>query len=364
MVRRLVALLVIAVLGATFYGLYNNSSGISVNGGTVPSSTLRSELLAISTNPTLDCYLTLLGASSFAPGAGGASMKASDATAWANLRVEGLAIESYATTALNFHPSASTLAKAQVSLESELTQASEGQSTPCSGTAAQALSEMPAEMRTFEVTSQAASLDLVTKLNSTVPLTVTSMKQYYSTHTADYDTICVSVAVVDPSEVTAFGEAQTSGMSVAALAKKFSEDPSGKKGGAYGCFAPSSTSYAGVRAATLTTKIDTFTTTPEEITYNNAEAALFVAATKRSATPFAQAETAVLSDLENANATAANLQKEKILEKYTNVAIDPSFGSWGSAANGPEVFAPATPSKGIVGSTTITNLSAAASTYK
>jgi hypothetical protein len=363
-VRRLIALLVIAVLGATFYGLYNNSSGISVNGATVPSSTVRAELLAISTNPTLDCYLTLLSASSFAPGAGGASLKASDVTAWTDLRVEGLAIESYATTALKFRPSASTLAKAQVSLESELTQASEGQSTPCTGTAAQALSEMPPEMRTFEVASQAASLDLVTKLNSTVPLTVASMKQFYSTHAVDYDTICVSVAVVAPTEVTAVEEAQASGMSVASLAKKFSEDPSGKKGGAYGCIAPSSTSYTGVRAATEGLKINTFSTTPEEITYNNAEAALFVAPTKRSSTPFAQAEEAVLSDLENANATAANLQKETILKKYTNVAIDPSFGSWGAGTNGPESFAPTTPSSAIVGASVVAQLTAGASIYK
>ena len=45
--RRLIALLVIAVLGATLYGLYNNSSGISVNGTTVSSTTVRAELAAI-----------------------------------------------------------------------------------------------------------------------------------------------------------------------------------------------------------------------------------------------------------------------------------------------------------------------------
>ena len=89
-------------------------------------------------------------------------------------------------------------------MEGELTEASQSQSTPCTGTAAQALSEMPAEMRTFEVTSQAASLDLVTKLDTTVPLTVASMNQYFSTHAANYDTICVSDAVVDPTQVTAF----------------------------------------------------------------------------------------------------------------------------------------------------------------
>jgi len=75
----------------------------------------------------------------------------------------------------------------------------------------QALAEMPAEMRTFEIASQAASLDLVAKLDTTVPLTVTSMKKYYSTHTANYDTICVSVAVVDPTQITNFNEAQSEG---------------------------------------------------------------------------------------------------------------------------------------------------------
>ncbi|HEY5263282.1 MAG TPA: hypothetical protein VIJ08_03330 [Acidimicrobiales bacterium] len=361
--RRLVALLVIALLGATLYGLSNYSSGISVNGSTVSSATLRNELAAISSNATLDCYVTALNAASFAPGAGGASVNASGAAAWANLRVEGLAIDQFAKNSLKFHPDAATLAKAQTTLESELSDAGASQSTPCNGTSTQALAEMPAEMRNFEIASQAASLDLVTKLNTTVPLTLASMKQYYSTHTANYDTICVSVAVVDPTEVTTFNEAQSAGMSVAALAKKFSADPSGAKGGAYGCFGPSSSSYAGVRTATLSTPLNTFPTTPEQTTYNNAQAALFVAPTKRTPTPFAQAENAVLSDLENANATAANLQKEVIL-RNSNVAVDPSVGSWGVASTGHQVFAPATPSSGVVGSSTITALGVGASTYK
>jgi hypothetical protein len=355
--------LVIALLGATLYGLSNNSSGIQVNGSTLSSSTFRSELAAITSNATLACYVAALDPTSFAPGAGGASMNAAGAAAWANFRVEGVAIDQYATSSLKFHPNAATLAKAQVSLESELNEASQSQSTPCSGTAAQALNEMPAEMRTFEVASQAASLDLVAKLNTTIPLTLASMKQYYTSHTSDYDTLCVSVAVVDPSDVTAFTEAQAAGMSVADLAKKFSADPSGQKGGAYGCFAPSSSSYTGVRAAVESVPLNSFSTTPEEITYDNAEAALFVAPTKRTPTPFAKAETTVLSDLENANATAANDQKAVILH-YSTVAIDPTFGRWVVGSSGPEVAAPAAPSSSIVGSTTISNLSVGASTYK
>jgi hypothetical protein len=357
-VRRLVALLVIALLGATLYGLSSNSSGISVNGTTISGSTVRTELAAIHSNATLACYVELLSTTSFAPGAGGSSVSATAATAWANLRVEGLAIDAYAKKTLKYRPSAADLAKAKTSLEEELSSASQGSSTPCTGTSVQALAEMPTEMRNFEVASQAASLDLVSKLDTTVPLTVASMKKYYSTHTSDY--ICVSVAVVDPTRVTAFQAAEKSGKSIAQLAEKFSVDPSASTGGAYGCFGPSSTSYSGVQSATAATPINRFSTTPEQITYEGQTAALFVA---RTTTTFAKAESAVLSDLENANATAANTEKESILY-YSAISIDPAFGRWGLGTSGPQVFAPALPSSKVVGAQTVAALAVGASTYK
>ena len=356
--RRIVALLVLALLGATFYGLSNHSSGISVNGSTVSSADFRSELAAISSNPTLDCYISVLNGASFGAGAGGASVTATGAAAWANLRVEGLAIDDFAAQTLKFHPDAAALASAQTSLESELTSASTAQSTPCPGLATQALAEMPTEMRNFEIASQAASLDLVSKLNTTVPLTVTSMKQYYSTHTSDY--ICVSVAVVEPTKVAAFVAGEKAGMSVAALAEKFSIDSSAKTGGVYGCFGPSSTSYSGVKTATMSAPINSYPSTPEQITYANAPAALFVA---RTPTTFAKAENAVFSDLQSKNATAANTEKERILY-LSAIAVDPAFGRWGLSSSGPTVFAPAAPTSSVVGSQTVAALSVGASTYK
>jgi hypothetical protein len=354
--------LVLALVGATLYGLSNNASGISVNGHTVSGTTFRAELAAISSNVTLECYVSKLDPASFAPGAGGASMNAAGAAAWANLRIEGLAIDAFAAKTLKYHPDAAALAAARSSLESELTDAAEG---ACVGSSAQALAAMPTEMRNFEIASQAASLYVVAKLNTTIPLTLTSMKEFYSTHESDYDTICVSVAVVDPSEVAAFNAAQQAGMSVADLAKKFSADPSAKKGGAYGCFGPSSSAFAGVREATATTPLNTFPTTPEQITYDNETAALFVAPTSRTPTPFDKAEAAIYSDLQSVNASAANTEKESILEHaYTAVAVDPSFGRWGLGSNGPSVVAPALPSSGQVGSTTITALGFGPSIYK
>jgi hypothetical protein len=152
---------------------------------------------------------------------------------------------------------------------------------------------------------------------------------------------------------------------VAALAKKYSADPSGQKGGAYGCFAPSSTSYSGVRADTIATPLNTFPKTPQYISYNSSTYALFVAPTKRTVTPFATAESSILSDLESVNSSTANTAKEKILT-YSAISIDPAFGRWGLNTTGPTVFAPALPATADVGTTSMIKAltSASASTYK
>jgi uncharacterized surface protein with fasciclin (FAS1) repeats len=283
-------------------------------------------------------------------------MVAGGAAAWANLRIEGLAIDEYAAKTLHFHPSAATLAKAETSLEGELSAASASASTPCSGTSAEALAAMPSEMRNFEIASQAASLDLVAKLDTTIPLTSASLQQYFSSHLATYDTICVSVAVVSPTQVTAFNASQAQGMSVAALAKKYSSDPTASKGGAYGCFAPGNASFSAVRADTISTALNHFPKTPQYINLNGSEAALFVAPTKRTPTTFAKAEATVVSDVQSANATKANTEKASILY-YSAIAVDPSFGRWGLGTSGPTVFAPATPSATVVGPTTVAALS-------
>jgi hypothetical protein len=115
----------------------------------------------------------------------------------------------------------------------------------------------------------------------------------------------------------------------------------------------------------LSTPLNTFPTTPQYIDYNNATYALFVAPTKRTVTPLAQAQNAVLTDLETANATRANTEKEKILY-YSAISVDPTYGRWGLNTTGPSLFAPAVPAKADVGTTkTVSALSSASSsTYK
>lgn len=340
MVRRLVVLLVISLVGAGAFGFSNASSGLNVNGATLSASTFRSELAAIATTPDTQCYFSYLAQVGMTPGAGGGSLAATGAAAWSNLRVEGIAIVQYVRAKFRYLPDAAALKLATSSLEGELTQAA---ASHCPGTSAQALDAMPSEMRTAEITAQASSLYLVSQLNSTIPLNLASMQAYYQAHRASYDTICVSVAQVPPSLVPSFTSAQSAGASVAALAKKFSIDPSGRKGGAYGCYGPSSSSYAAVRSDVATTALNKFPTTPLSDTQNGTTYALYVAPTKRTTTPFNIASSAVLSDIRTLNASSANNVKQTILYRAA-VSIDPAYGRWGLSSSGPSVFAPAVPS--------------------
>jgi hypothetical protein len=360
-VRRLVALFVLALIGATLYGLSGSSSGLIVNHQLLSSRNFLSELNAIENNQTLQCYIYALDPTSYTKGAGGDSIEAKGAATWANLRVEGLAIDQFVTQQLKYHPSTTELTAAKASLESEMSEEATQNSVTCPGTPATALAEMPTEMRTSEIYAQATSLYLVGRVKDTIPLTTASAKSYYTAHQADYDTLCVSVAVVPLANVSAFEASQAAGMSVADLAKKYSEDSSASKGGAYGCYAPSSTYYEGVRSDVTGLALDTFTTKPSEVSDNGSEAALFVAVTKRTVTPFSTAETAVLTDLRNLNATSASALKNDLLYRAA-VHVDPAFGLWGLSSSEPSVLVPSKPAKGDVISTK--TLTTASVTYK
>lgn len=358
--RRLIALFVVAVVGAGAFGVSQASSGLRVNGGGVGAGTLRTELSAISASAGLQCFLTALGGASFTPGSGGYTMATSGAAAWTNLRVEGLAIEQYVTQHFKFHASAAQLSVATSSLEGELTQAAAQRQYTCAGTSAEALAAMPAEMRTTEVAAQAASLYLVSKLNSTIPLTDASLQTYYSSHTSFYDKLCVSVALVNPSQEAAFIADQKSGASLVSLVTKYSQDPTSKAaGGALGCYAPGQSVYAAVRQDVGTAALGAFYDSPQLISSNGTDYFLFVAATKRTVTPFATASSQVYADIQSLNAAGANVVKESILA-HAAVAVDPAFGRWGTSSSGPGVYAPATPATtDVLGATVLAGTSGA-----
>lgn len=341
--RRISLLFIIALVGAGFFGFSNYSSGISANGTKVTSKAFRAEMTAITTNPNLQCYISALTTRNFSAGAGNATVPSAATSAWANILIEGTTIDQYVTS--HFHVNFSSLqqkSQAKSSLEAEMTQAAASNSLNCPGTSAEAINAMPSEMRASLIEAQAASLFLLNKLDTTIPMTVTNIKAYYAQHISDYNTICVSVAVVAPAQVSAFTAAQSSGASVGELAKKFSVDKSAANGGSYGCYSPTSSNYSSVRSDTVKLSLNTYSD-PQGINYGGQTYALYVAATKRTPTPFAQAANAVVSDVQNINATSASTIKENILYAAA-VSVDPAFGRWGlNQKTGPGVFAPALP---------------------
>ncbi len=352
-----------AVLGAGWYGLAASPSALAVNGTSVSPGELRAELTAFNAHPGLFCYISsLINAAITKQGAGRDSVTAASEVQWMNLRLEGVAIDRYVATTLHHVPSASELASARVALEGELTQAAAHASQNCAGTAVQALADMPAAMRTAQIEDQASSAYLLSKLNATIALTPANIKTYYLAHRSNYDTLCIAVAIVPQASLSAFAASQAQGMSVPALAKKYSADPtSAAKGGAYGCFSPNSSAYASVRSDVGTTAVGHFPTTalPYTPTAGGPTYGLYVAATSKTPTPLATAQGTVISDIQTLNATAANSVKSGILANAA-VTIDPAFGRWGVSTSGPSVFAPALPAE--TGPATATQLTTASST--
>ena len=360
--RRVIIILVVAVLGAGWYGFAASPPAVAVNGTSVSPVEFRAELDAFNANPGLYCYMSsLVNAAITKQGAGFDSVTTTSAVQWMNLRLEGLAIDRYVATTLHHVPTGAELASARVALEGELTQAAAHASQNCTGTAAQAVAEMPAAMRNAQIEDQASSAYLLSKLNATIALTPANIKKYFLAHQASYDTLCVAVAIVPQANLAAFAASQSQGMSVAALAKKYSVDASAAKGGSYGCFAANSTSYATVRNDIGTTAVGHFPTTALSYTptAGGPTYGLFVGAISKTPASFATAEGTVISDIQTQNATTGNLIKSNIL--YTAaVVVDPAFGRWGVSSSGPSVFAPALPTQ--TGPATSTQLTTASTT--
>ncbi len=355
--RRVLSFFIVAVVLAVVVGRWTPSSGLRVNGQVTSSATVRAQLSAIAGSSALQCYLTAIAPASYSAGAGTSTMAASGAAAWTNLEVEAMAIDQYVRSHLHYRPG-TDLVKAQASLELEMTQAAAANRFSCPGSAASALAAMTPQMRSMEILAQAESLYLVSELNSSIPLTAASLHAYYEHHRADYATICVSVALVPLSSVSAFAKAQAAGASVATLAQRFSLDPSGKRGGAYGCYGPTSPYFASVRADVAGHAVGHFPTTPTTTTQNGTTYALYVAATSERPASYAASASAVLTDVRDLNAVGADRVRSQVVDRAA-IAVDPALGQWILGSTGLTVSVPTLPaSSAVTGASTLTSPSA------
>ena len=337
--RRIFASLVLAVVGIPLLAI--NYGNAAVTGGHYSLSRydFAHEVNAISTNAAMACYVTNLWGVTFASGAGTNTIDETTITAWANLRLEGLAEISYAEGHFGLVYSSEILSNAATNLEAQMSAAASANGAECAALATplNALASLPTAVAASLLQAEAASELMSSKLPARIAETDVSLRAFYQGHLSEYQTICASIALVRPSDVASFNADKAAGLSVGALAAKYSQDPSATSGGAYGCFDPSSNARDLVRGVPL----NTFGL-PQTVTVQGMPYSLYVAATSRKQLPFETVSSQVLTDVRNVNAGSIEAAKQGIYQRV-GVNVNPLLGQFGSGQQGVGIYAPASP---------------------
>ncbi len=328
--RRVVVVLVLALVGAGFAGRLVGANAAHAGDLSLSNSTSRAELSVLANSSSYQCYVNSEFAFNTSPSS--TSVNSAAAAAWAKVQIEALAFESYLRLKYHWSPSASDLAVARAGLLNDYTSAAASAAastgTQCPATASAAFATLPKWFQDREVLRNAASIELLKRIGTVTPVTTAGLESFFNANPRLYDTICVSIAYVPAAQFNAFESARTSGASVASLARTYSADATtAKNGGALGCFAPSSTSYNSVRKFVINEPLNQFSPRYQPQQQGSAVYVLFVAPTKLTPSTFAASEQQVLSDVQLQNSNAAALAERAILNK-ANVALDPAFGVW------------------------------------
>jgi hypothetical protein len=172
----------------------------------------------------------------------------------------------------------------------------------------------------------AAVAIVVNSLSHAGPLGEKEFAAYYAAHTSNYDTLCIAIAVVAPTQEQAFTTTAASGASVGTLARAFSQDPSSHRGGAYGCWAPSTSQYQTIRTAVSGVADNTFSA-GTKINYQGVASYLHIAVTSRTTNPYSAVSALVATDATNAQSTEATTALDSLL--YTApIAVGTHVGRW------------------------------------
>ena len=337
--RRILASLVLAVVGVPLLAINYGNAAITAGSYSLSRYDFAHEVNAISTNAAMACYVTNLWGVTFASGAGTNTMDETTITAWANLRLEGLAEITYAEEHFGLVYTSDVLSNAAANLGAQMSAAASANGAECASLSAplNALASLPTSVAASLLQAEAASELMSSKLPPRIAETDVSLQAFYQGHLSEYQYICASIALVRPSDVGAFSADRAAGLSVGALAAKYSQDPSAASGGAYGCFDPSSNARDLVRGVAL----NTFGP-PQTVTVQGQSYSLYVAATSRKQLSFDAVATQVLTDVRNVNSGSIEAAKQGIYQRV-GVDVNPLLGQFGSGQQGVGIYAPASP---------------------
>jgi len=346
----IIATVVVALGLGLLVGGVTPATAVVVNGSSVPKSTVDQDLAAIKASPGYLCYLNAAalirsgGQSGIRPvtGATKQTYGSGFVADWMNQEITNQIIRQAARSEGLGMPSQADLATAQSDLvgamDATLGQVSGSSQYACSGNATAILNDMPVSFNLRQVEAQALSEALLVRTGGS-SLDAASVQRYYDTHTADFDTYCVSAILVADTTVSAkVLEALAAGQSFASVAQQYSIDPSKSKGGDLGCFDPTNAAYQGVvkDAANLTIG------QPSGPILSSNSQIVILMVTSRTATPFASIEgvvrrTVLAMDASSSQATA------KRLINTASVSLNPLYGTWKRSGSLLGVAPPVTP---------------------
>jgi len=343
-VRRLTAFLLAAVIIVPWLGATISTAAVQGGSSAESNYDFAHEVHAIKNSEGASCYVGALWGVTFSGGAGLGTYDLAGVTAWANLRLEGLAIASYAKDQLAFAPTSKYLDTARINLIRQMSSSATAKSQNCPGTPNDALNSLPTSVQESMVLAEAASEQVLAKVPSRIGEDDASLRAFYNAHRSEYDKICVRVAVVLPQDVASFQADARAGKSPIALVKKYSLDSSRAQNGVYGCFDATTNARELVRGARIGEWGQ-----PQAVSGSGSGYYLFVSPMSRTSQPYSNAnvQAQVLSDVRKLNAGSATAIKEGIFARV-GIRVNPQLGRFGNGQNGLGIYPPATPSPALV----------------
>ncbi len=290
--RRLIATFVIAVLAALYVGYAIPTTGAAAAGHTVSLRDLSAEELEISHNKILGCFI----AGTYGPilRANTTSLvTTSAAAAWSAGRVAGLALEDYVARTYNFQPSAADLTAAGEQLGTMLVNNATRSGLACaSENPATAMAQFSPRLRLVLENLQAYTTQFNAHQAGAWSTTATGLTSYYDAHRHNYETVCLSLALVADSQVSAFNADRAAGLAPVDLIKKYSQAASAATGGAYGCFPPASSVAADTASVATGQFTKAYPYAQGGMTYS-----IFFLVTSRNAASLSDVATVVYRDI-------------------------------------------------------------------
>jgi hypothetical protein len=338
-VKRLLAVVVLGLLGAAAAGCEAAPSAATVNGVTITQSQLQDQLTVISGSAAAQCALSIEEAQS------GGSLPTVDGTGDATVttqfsafQLNGLVAQTLEESALakrNVEVTAADIAAARLDYLAQLESASTQTTSPCNLTGTALVNRLP---KAF-VDQQAYSLAVQEKLEEVVghvDVSPEAVRAYYDAHHAEVTQLCLDFIIAsDQASAQAIHDKIASGTSFADAAQGAGVNANSPAGGEGPCVYPSDVvSQLGQSTATAVEGLAAGQLAPiqgievpNQVTGQNQTIWIVIGLRARQLASFADTESGIRQELLARGGSSLSAALARVV-RSANVEVNPVYGTW------------------------------------